>query len=80
NAVTKDSRFIEMYNNSKGEVSDMSCVALDYLVEEYKNTVRESTILDSIRNLMTTSKWTAQQAMEALLVPKEDRQRYLERL
>ncbi len=84
NAVTKDSRFIEMYNNSKGEVSDMSCVALDYLkadlVEEYKNTVRESTILDSIRNLMKNAKWTAQQAMEALSIPKEDRKNYLERL
>ena len=83
-AVTKDNRFIEMYQKSKGEVSDMSCVALDYLkadlAEEYKTQVRDSERLNSIRNLMTTAKWTAQQAMEALLIPKEDRQRYADRL
>ena len=55
-------------------------VMLEDLVEEYKNTVRESTILDSIRNLMKNAKWTAQQAMEALSIPKEDRKNYLERL
>lgn len=58
----------------------MSCVALDYLAEEYDTQVRDSAMLDSIRNLMKTAKWTAQQAMEALLIPKEDRQRYADRL
>ena len=79
-AVTNDNRFIEMFQKSKGKVNDMSCVALDYLAEEYETQVRDSAMLDSIRNLMKTAKCTAQQAMEALLIPKEDRQRYADRL
>ena len=86
--VTGDTRFIEMYQKSKGDVSDMSCVALDYLAEEYTAKGRNDGIiegkdiatLNSIRNLMTTSKWSAQQAMEALLIPKEDRKRYADKI
>lgn len=37
-------------------------------------------IEDSIRNLMNSMKWTAEQAMEALLVPEEERAEYLARL
>jgi len=83
-AVTKDNRFIEMYQKSKGEVSDMSCVALDYLkadlAEEYKTQVRDSERLNSIRNLMENVKWTASQAMDALSIPQEERKRYSDRL
>ena len=87
-AMTKDNRFIEMYKKSKGEVSDMSCVALDYLIDEFRikerndgiNEGRDLERLNSIRNLMTTSKWSAQQAMEALLIPKEDRKRYADKI
>ena len=87
-AVTNDNRFIEMYQKSKGKVSDMSCVALDYLKADLKEEIgnqmrnegRDLERLNSIRNLMTTSKWSVQQAMEALLIPKEDQQRYADRL
>ena len=50
----------------------MSCVALDYLANEYETRGEYKATLNSIRNLMTTAKWTA----KALLIPKEDRQRY----
>ena len=44
NALTGDNRFIEMYDNRKGDENDMSCVALDYLKAdleaEYTNRVR----------------------------------------
>ena len=36
--------------------------------------------LNSIRNLIRTSNWTPQQAMDALLVPDSDRRRYVSRL
>lgn len=37
-------------------------------------------ILASIRNLMNSMGWTAQQAMEALKVPEEEQRQYLDRL
>lgn len=37
-------------------------------------------ILSSVRNLMDTMKWTAEQAMEAIKVPLDDRGRYASRL
>ena len=41
---------------------------------------RELATLDSIRNLMKTANWSVQQAMDALLVPSEDRERYASQL
>ena len=87
-AVTGDTRFIEMYRKSKGEVSDMSCVALDYLIDEYRTKERNDGInegrdlerLSSIRNLMKSLNFTGQQAMDALYIPQEERQRYADRL
>ena len=53
-AVTGDTRFIEMYKKLKGEVSDMSCVALDYLIDEYKakerNEGKDVATIDHIHN------------------------------
>ena len=87
-AVTGDTRFIEMYQKSKGEVSDMSCVALDYLAEEIGNKRHNDGIiegrdlerLNSIRNLMTNVKWKANQAMDALSIPQEERTRYANKI
>ena len=83
-AVTGDTRFIEMYQKSKGEVSDMSCVALDYLAEEIGNKKfdegKDIAMLNSIRSLMKSLNFTGQQAMDALYIPKEDRQRYVDRI
>ena len=83
-AVTGDTRFIEMYQKSKGEVSDMSCVALDYLAEEYKAKCEahgeDRATLNSIRNLMKNVKWTANQAMDALSIPQEERKRYTDKI
>ena len=41
---------------------------------------RENTILVSIRNLMDSMKWTAEQAMDALKLPMDDRAKYVSRL
>ncbi|MBR3459122.1 MAG: hypothetical protein IKH16_13370 [Selenomonadaceae bacterium] len=95
-SLTSDKRFIEMYHHRKGEQNDMASIALDYLEAELAvkignrmrnegrnegiNEGRDLERLDSIRNLMKSSNWTAQQAMDALLVPNEDRQRYVSRI
>ncbi len=40
----------------------------------------EKTLLESVKNLMDTMKWSAEQAMEALKVPEGDQEKYLKRL
>ena len=87
-AVTGDTRFIEMYQKSKGEVSDMSCVALDYLAEEYTAKGRNDGIIEGkdiaalnrIRNLTRSLNLTVQQAMEAIKITIEDRKRYADKI
>ena len=83
-AVTKDNRFIDMYRKSKGEASDMSCVALDYLIDEYRTKEREAgrdlERLSSIRSLMKSLNFTGQQAMDALYIPQEERKRYADKI
>ena len=49
-------------------------------IEEEKTKSRESAILVSIRNLMDSMKWTAEQAMDALKLPMDDRAKYVSRL
>ena len=82
--VTKDNRFIEIYQEAKGEVGNMACVALDYLMEEtkakWRDEEKDETMLNSIRNLMKNLKLTAVKAMDALSIPPEDRKRYADRI
>ena len=40
----------------------------------------EKTLLQTIKNLMGTTKWTAEQAMDAIKIPESDRIRYMEKL
>lgn len=49
-------------------------------IKEEGNKARESAILTSIQNLMDSMKWTAEQAMDALKLPMDDRAKYAARL
>ena len=49
-------------------------------MEDMRNEAAEKTLLQSIKNLMETTKWTAEQAMDAIKIPESDRIRYMERL
>ena len=49
-------------------------------IEEEKTKSRENAILVSIRNLMDSMKWTAEQAMDALKLPMNDRVKYVSKL
>ena len=44
----------------------------DEIAEEKKNT-----LLENIRSLMETTKWSAKQAMDALKVPADEQKKYL---
>ena len=40
----------------------------------------DNAILSAVRNLMDSMKWTAEQAMEAIKIPAEERGKYASRL
>ncbi len=50
------------------------------VMEDMRNETAENTVLQSIRNLMETMKWTAEQAMDALKISDADKLKYSERL
>ena len=49
-------------------------------MEDMRNETKDNTIIENIRNLMDTVKWTAQQAMDALKIPVDEQSKYLSKL
>jgi hypothetical protein len=70
------------YNNDE-EVVDV-CLAIELMKQEAAEKAREETrredMITSIRNLMETLKMTADQAMAALKIPEEEKEKYLGQL
>lgn len=48
--------------------------------EKQEQETRQVTLLEDIKNLMDTTKWTAEQAMAALKIPEADRGKYITKL
>jgi hypothetical protein len=46
-------------------------------IEEKTRNVRQEERRETIKNLMDSMKWTAEQAMEAMKVPVKDREQYM---
>ncbi len=69
------------YKNIRSEVKGiMGGNVLEYRTKTILNEGRTEGILESIRNLMSSLKFTAEQAMDALQIPGEDRETYLSML
>ncbi len=49
-------------------------------MEEMRNEAVERNILQTIRNLMETMKWSAEQAMTAMKIPEADKLKYAAKL
>lgn len=49
-------------------------------MEDMRNEVAENTLLQMIRSLMETTKWSAERAMDALKIPDADKEKYISRL
>lgn len=64
----------EKYKNQEGEGYNL-CKAMEELKEEYKNEGKEQTLLMVLSNLMKTMHLSLEQAMNAVMVPEEDRPR-----
>ena len=62
---------MEQYKNDEGGYR--MCKAMEELKEEFREEGRAENRVDSIRSLMQTLKMTAQEAMDALLIPQEER-------
>ena len=70
---------ITLTRDMRKEVEDMSGAikfAAMKAAEEAAEETRKSTNVDSIRNLMDSMKWTAQQAMDALKIPESEQPKY----
>ena len=50
------------------------------VMEEMRNETAESTLLQTIKNLMETMKWAAEQAMTAMKIPPSERKKYFSKL
>ena len=74
-AITHDDRFVEVLDGEGGKPKDM-CEVLDRVEERAVDKTR----LESIKSLMETLKFTAQQAMDALKIPISEQPRYAAKL
>ena len=86
--MTDAGDILEHMDDYKTEEGYDMCQAMDELKQDWLAEGRECGITQgiaqgiegSIRNLMSSMKWTAEQAMDALLVPENERAGYLERM
>ena len=67
-----------LYNRIRRE-SGM-CEALRELMKDEIDAAVEEGMVSAVRNLMDSMKWTAEQAMEAIKIPAEERGKYASRL
>ena len=67
-----------LYNRIRRE-SGM-CEALRELMKDEIDAAVEEGMVSAVRNLMDSMKWTAEQAMEAIKIPAEERGKYVSRL
>ena len=56
------------------------CEALRELMKDEIDAAVEEGMVSAVRNLMDSMKWTAEQAMEAIKIPAEERGKYVSRL
>lgn len=73
--LTRDMR--KELNKMGGLMEPLLKVAAEQAAEQATAETEKRTLLDNIRNLMETTKWTAQQAMDALKVPVDKQKEYI---
>ena len=64
--------------NPKGV--DEMCKSMEDMRNEVAERTAENTLLQTIKSLMETTKWSAERAMDALKIPDDDKAKYLSRL
>ena len=78
--MENDVRFEEILNDEEeGGIQNM-CDVLDKVEKNGEKKGIEKAVLDNIKSLMESMKWTAQQAMDALKIPSVDQSKYASKL
>ena len=75
-SVSANQKLYEMIRRS----DKIMCDALKELMKEDFEKKEQETLLKTIRNLMDSMKWTAEQAMAAMKIPDADRGKYMAKL
>lgn len=75
-SVSANLKLYEMIKRS----DKIMCDALKELMKEDFEKKEQETLLNTIRNLMDSMKWTAEQAMAAMKIPDADRGKYMSKL
>ena len=74
-AKLKDEYDLDLTAGMEGELTKMGSLA-EGIADRAREDERESTMVNSIRNMMKKLGWTAEQAMELLDIPAADQKRY----
>ena len=78
--MENDVRFEEILNDEEeGGIQNM-CDVLDRVEKNGEKKGIEKAVLDNIKSLMESMKWTAQQAMDTLKIPSVDQSKYASKL
>ena len=71
---------VKFLKENKNEVNSMSSIIAEIFKDEIAEAKAESEkkkLLENIRNLMETTKWTAKQTMDALKIPANEQEKYM---
>ena len=75
---------VSFLKENKGEVDSMSSIIAEIFKDEIaeakaegKAEGKEKNLIENIRSLMETTKWTAKQAMDALKIPENEQEKYI---
>ena len=68
---------VAFLKENRGEVSKMSSSIIAEFFKDEIAEAKEKKLIENIRSLMETTKWTAQQAMDALKIPANEQEKYL---
>lgn len=80
NALTNDTRYESILQNMQEDKNKEGGITMCELLDKYENRGIMRGKVESIRNLMETMKWTAEQAMAALKIPDNEKKQYLSQL
>ena len=74
---------VSFLKENKGDVGKMSNIIAEYFKDEIAEAAqkaavesKEKNLIENIRSLMETTKWTAKQAMDALKIPANEQEKY----
>lgn len=60
-----------------GLIEPLLNIGIEKATAETAENTKKITLIENIRNLMETTKWSAQQAMDALKIPPDEQSQYL---